>query len=81
MTHRLFLGTRPRATMPDPRRHRHQRLDAVRDVGVGDTKVTGAAFFPADDDPGTFELREMHACRRQRHARLGGEFSHGQRMA
>ena len=81
MTHRLFPGTRPRPQVPGPRRHRHQRLDAMRDVGVGDPKMAGAALFPADDDPGGFELCEMHARRRKRHPRLGGKLSHGQRIA
>jgi hypothetical protein len=53
----------------------------MRDVGVGDPKMARAAFFPADDDPGGFELCEMHARRRERHPCLGGKFSHGQRIA
>jgi hypothetical protein len=67
--------------MPDPCRHCYQRLDAMRNISVRDPKMAGVAFFPADDDPGAFELREMHARRRQRHARLGGKLSHGQRVA
>lgn len=59
--HRLFLGARARPQVPDSRCHRHQRLDTVRNIGIGKAEVARSAFFSTDDDPGEFELREMHA--------------------
>ncbi len=55
---------------------------AMRHVGVGDSKIAGAAFFSTDDDPGGSEL-----CgdARSRSTALppasAAQFSHGQRMS
>jgi hypothetical protein len=42
--HCLFLGARSRLQVSDSLRHSHQRLDAMRNIGIGRQEMAGSPF-------------------------------------